>query len=265
MNTLLSARQLNWHIGTIPILKDVSLQLAAGETLGIIGPNGAGKSSLLKLLAGIHDAGSGELRLNDIAYADIEPRAFARQLAYLEQDAQINWPLLTEKVIQLGRSAHQSAYGSFTLNDDEAIDHAIQLTGVQRLLGRPVSRLSQGEKMLVSLARVFASQAGLILADEPVAALDPYHQLLIMELLKTHSQKEGQACIVVLHDLSLAARFCDRLLLLSGGKIVSSGSPAEVLSEENLREFYRILCYSDFSQAIIQPQQRLQDTPGITP
>lgn len=257
MTELLTVNRVSWDIAGTPVLREVSLQLAAGETLGIIGPNGAGKSSLLKLLVGIHEATHGELTLLGKPYHDIESRDFARQLAYLEQDAQINWPLLTDKVIQLGRSAHQAAYGKLGAADETAIQDAIRLTGVERLLGRKVSSLSQGEKMLVSLARVFASQADIILADEPVAALDPYHQLLIMELLKSHSQQPGKACMVVLHDLSLAARFCDRLILMSGGRIVSSGSPDVVLGEENLREFYRILCYSDFSRSIIQPLQRL--------
>jgi len=257
MSPLLSAKDLSWDIADSAILQDISLSLQQGELLGIIGPNGAGKSSLLQMLAGITQADKGELCLHDRPYTQFDRRSFAQALSYLEQDAQVNWPLLTEKVIELGRSPHLSAYGSLSEADRLAVQEAISVTGIQHLTGRNVSSLSQGEKMLVALTRVFATQADIILADEPVAALDPYHQLLIMELLHSHSKKPGAAAIVVLHDLGLAARFCDRLLLMSAGRIVSAGAPENVLCAENLREFYRILCYSDFSQALIQPLERL--------
>jgi ABC-type cobalamin/Fe3+-siderophores transport system ATPase subunit len=257
MTTLLSAKNLSWHIDKCAILQDISLNLQQGELLGIIGPNGAGKSSLLQVLAGISQADNGELTLYDKPYEQFDRRSFAQTLSYLEQDAQVNWPLLTEKVIELGRSPHLSAYGSLSESDRTAVHEAISVTGIRHLTGRSVSSLSQGEKMLVALTRIFATQAYVILADEPIAALDPYHQLLIMELLRAHSKKSGAAAMVVLHDLSLAARFCDQLLLMSAGRIVSTGPPELVLSAENLREFYRILCYSDFSQSVIQPLERL--------
>lgn len=112
--------------------------------------------------------------------------------------------------------------------------------------------------MLVALSRIFSLEPKLILADEPTAALDPYHQLLIMELLQQHAKADtDHAAIIVLHDLGLATRFCDKLVLMYEGKIVSSGPSADVLADENLREFYRINCYSDFQQGLIQPLNRL--------
>ncbi len=257
MSPLLSAKDLSWHIAESAILQNISLSLQQGELLGIIGPNGAGKSSLLQVLAGITQADTGELRLHGKPYEQFDRRSFAQALSYLEQDAQVNWPLQTAKVIELGRSPHLSAYGSLSEIDRAAVQEAISITGIQHLTARNISSLSQGEKMLVALTRIFATQADIILADEPIAALDPYHQLLIMELLRAHRKKHGAAAMVVLHDLSLAARFCDRLLLMSAGRIVSAGTPELVLSAENLREFYRILCYSDFSQSLIQPLERL--------
>ena len=205
---------------------------------------------------------SGELFINDQTYHSIEARSFAQQLAYLEQDAPVNWPLLVEKVVQLGRSPYQSSYAKLGKDDELAINKAIQATGIEHLRERVISTLSHGEKMLVALSRILSSEPKVILADEPIAALDPYHQLLIMELLQkqtrpSQQQNPSRAVIVILHDLSLAAKFCDRLLLMHKGEIVSSGNPESVLSEQNLREFYKINCYSDFQQAVIQPLSRI--------
>lgn len=258
MSTLIRANNISWQINHVAILKDINLELRSGEMLGIIGPNGAGKTTLLKLLARISEPFKGSLTLSDKPYPELEPHNFAKQIAYLEQNAPVNWPLLVEKVIELGRSPYQRSYKKLSKEDDAAIEKAINATGIERLLGRTISTLSQGEKMLVALCRVFSSEPNIILADEPIAALDPYHQLLIMELLQQQTRADQHnAAIVVLHDLSHAARFCDRLLLMHEGKIVSSGSTEEVLSSDNLRKFYKISCYSDLKQGIIQPLDRV--------
>ena len=258
MSTLIQANNLSWQINHSSILNDISLELRSGEMLGIIGPNGAGKTTLLKLLARISEPFTGKLTFLDKPYQEIELHSFAKQIAYLEQNAPVNWPLLVEKVIELGRSPYQNSYKKLSEEDDASIKKAIQATGIERLLGRTITSLSQGEKMLVALCRVFSSEPKVILADEPIAALDPYHQLLIMELLQQQTRVDkNHAAIVVLHDLSHAARFCDRLLLMHEGKIVSSGPSEEVLSSNNLREFYKINCYSDLQQGLIQPLNRI--------
>lgn len=258
MSILIQANNISWQINDTTILNDISLELRSGEMLGIIGPNGAGKTTLLKMLARITKPFAGTLTFLDEPYEEIEAKQFAKKIAYLEQNAPVNWPLLVEKVIELGRSPYQSSYKKLSKDDDAAIKKAIQATGIDRLLGRTTSTLSQGEKMLVALCRVFSSEPKVVLADEPIAALDPYHQLLIMELLQGQTRaKQNHAAIVVLHDLSHAARFCDRLVLMHEGKIVSSGSTEEVLSSHNLREFYKINCYSDFAQGLIQPLNRI--------
>ena len=258
MTTIIKANNLSWGINQSDILQQISLTVESGEILGVIGPNGAGKSSLLKILARINEPHSGTLQLLDKPYQEIELLAFAKQVAYLEQNAPVNWPLLVEKVIELGRSPYQISYAKLSEADDAAIKKAIDATGIGHLLGRVISSLSQGEKMLVAISRIFSLEPKLILADEPTAALDPYHQLLIMELLQLHTKsKQDHAAVIVLHDLSLAARFCDKLLLMHKGKIVSSGSIDSVLSDENLREYYKINCYSDFQQGLIQPLNRI--------
>ena len=258
MTTIIKANNICWEINQTKILNDISLTIKSGEVLGIIGPNGAGKSSLLKILARINKPQTGTLNLFDKPYTETELRSFAKKIAYLEQNSPVNWPLLVEKVIELGRSPHQNSYAKLNPEDNVALKKAIEATGIEHLLGRVISSLSQGEKMLVALSRIFSLEPKLILADEPTAALDPYHQLLIMELLQNHTMtNQDQAAVVVLHDLSLAVRFCDKLLLMHDGEIVSSGSTESVLSDENLREFYKINCYSDFKQGLIQPLNRI--------
>ena len=258
MTTIIKANNLNWEINQNKILNNISLTVESGEVLGIIGPNGAGKSSLLKILCRINKPKTGLLNIFDKPYTEIELRSFVKKVAYLEQNAPVNWPLLVEKVIELGRSPHQNSCAKLNPKDNVAIKRAIEATGIENLVGRVISSLSQGEKMLVALSRIFSLEPKLILADEPTAALDPYHQLLIMELLQQHARtNKDQAAVVVLHDLTLAARFCDKLLLMHNGKIVSSGITVKVLSDENLREFYKINCYSDFTQGLIQPINRI--------
>jgi iron complex transport system ATP-binding protein len=258
MTTIIQATNISWQIDQAAILNDISLELKSGEVLGIIGPNGAGKSSLLKILARITEPFTGSLNLFNTPYKEIELRNFAKQITYLEQNAPVNWPLLVEKIIELGRSPYQNSFSNLSKEDDVAIKKAIEATGIERLLGRPISTLSQGEKMLVALCRVFSSEPKVILADEPIAALDPYHQLLILELLQQQTRtNKNHAVMIVLHDLSHAARFCDRLLLMHEGKIVSSGLTESVLSDDNLREFYKINCYSDFQLGHILPLNRI--------
>jgi len=144
MSTLIRANNISWQINHVAILKDINLELRSGEMLGIIGPNGAGKTTLLKLLARISEPFTGSLTLLDKPYPELEPHIFAKQIAYLEQNAPVNWPLLVEKVIELGRSPYQRSYKKLSKEDDAAIKKAINATGIERLLGRTISTLSQG-------------------------------------------------------------------------------------------------------------------------
>jgi ABC-type cobalamin/Fe3+-siderophores transport system ATPase subunit len=233
---LLSAHNLCLQAKAAILLDNVSLQLAAGEVLGVIGPNGAGKSSLLKLLAGIGSPGGGFIRLGERPLAECSAAYKATTVAYLEQRPHVHWPLTVRQVVSLGRLPHATA----SVGDAEtAVQAALAFTGISALHERIFNTLSEGEKMLVNISRVLATQPRIVLADEPTAALDVYHQLLVLELLRTLAA-EGRGIMLVLHDLNLAARFCDRLLLLAQGRVVCDGSPQEVLSARNIAEAYHI-------------------------
>jgi iron complex transport system ATP-binding protein len=236
---LLAADDIAVMLDDRAVLRAVSLTVRRGEFVGLIGPNGAGKTTLLRVLANLLRPQQGRVRLDGADMAALAPRRLARQIAYLAQGAPAHWPLRVDKVVALGRLPHLDWWQPPGATDHAAIEAALQLTEVEHLRARAVTTLSGGERMRVLLARVLAAEPELILADEPVAALDPYHQLHVMEILREHAHRGG-AAVAVLHDLNLAARFCDRLLLLSDGELVCAGAARTVLANEHLRRVYGV-------------------------
>lgn len=233
---LLAATGLTVSADDRALLARVDVQLHAGEVLGVIGPNGAGKSTLLKVLAGVLPAHAGEVSILGTTLAALTPSARAKALSYLEQRPLVQWPLTVAQVAGLARLP----YGDMdSASAAQAIDAALAATDTATLRTRAFQTLSEGEKMRAHLARVLAGTPRLILADEPVAALDPWHQLQVLELLRTEAAR-GTGVILVLHDLQLAARFCDRLLVLDAGHVIACGAPSEVLKAELLAAVWRI-------------------------
>ena len=237
--SLLQARELSFRYGEPSLLRGVSLEVNRGEVVGLIGPNGAGKTTLLRLMANLLNPDAGQVLWRDRAPAEIPAPERARYLAYLTQGAPAHWPLLVERVVELGRIPHRSWWQGLSVEDKAAIDMAINRVDIERLRGRVVTTLSGGERARVMLARVFATRPQLILADEPVASLDPFHQLQVMHTLREHAAG-GAGILVVLHDLNLASRFCDRLVLLDRGLLVAQGSVREVLDDPALAATYAV-------------------------
>jgi iron complex transport system ATP-binding protein len=241
----LRAEQISVTIDQYRLLDAVSVALHSGEIIGLIGPNGAGKTTLLRVLAKLLTPDSGAVALDDISLRQISPERFARRCAYLSQGAPTHWPLRVDKVVALGRLPYLGWRQQLCAEDIGAIETALALAEVAHLRERLVTTLSGGERMRVLLARIFASQPHFILADEPVAALDPYHQLHVMELLREHAHRDTDdrtrgGVLTVLHDLNLAARFCDRIILLAHGRIVCEGDPRAVLTSPILQQIYGI-------------------------
>ena len=237
--SLLRATAVDYSIDQVPILSGIDFRVDAGELVGLIGPNGAGKSSLLRLLTGIAVPDRGEIKLDGQLLSRISPQQRARSLGYLVQGARAYWPFSVEKVVGLGRIPYQKWWQQADHQDQLRIEQAMSKTETLAYRNRIVTTLSGGEQTLVMLARIFATENRLILADEPVAALDPYHQLHVMEILRQHASKQ-RAAVVVLHDLSLAARFCDRLYLLSHGNLDCSGRVDEVLTSDNIARVFGV-------------------------
>lgn len=239
MTILLEARALSVTMGEIQCLKQIDLSLKSGELIGLIGPNGAGKSSLLKAMAGLQKTTHGTVLLegNDIEKSN--RRECGKTLGYLEQSGEIHWPIQVRRLVELGRVPHLSVWNIPGEEDQKQIDVALKQTGSWHLKDRTATTLSGGEKCRVLLARVLAGEPKIILADEPIAALDPAHQIKVMNSFRQFADNGGGA-IIALHDLNIAARYCHQLVLLDAGKLVSKGPPDEVITEARLASTYGI-------------------------
>lgn len=249
MTALLATRAVHVHTADHkPLLNDVSMELHAGEVLGLIGPNGAGKSSLLKLLAGLRRATAGDVLLDGLPMNAFFPDQRAKLIGYLEQRPVLHWPFDVSQVVGLGRLVYGDEN---TVAGQRAITQALASTRADAFATRNFNTLSEGEKLLVNIARVLAGAPKIMLADEPTAALDPANQLQVMQLLRQLA-RAGLGVLVVLQDLTLAARFCDRLLLLHAGAVMAAGSPAQVLTTEHLRRAWQLhASYDEAQKAVI--------------
>jgi iron complex transport system ATP-binding protein len=217
----------------------VDAEIAAGEVAALVGPNGAGKTTLLRALAGLIEPQAGRIAIEGREAAALTPRERARALAYLPQGGASHWPLLAQRIVELGRLPHRDNFAGLSARDRAAIARAAEAADIGALLDRPFDELSGGEKARVLLARALAVESSILLADEPVAALDPAHQLHVMEILRERA-RAGGAVVAVLHDLVLAARFADRVLLMDRGRIVADGAPARVLDHARLASIYGV-------------------------
>lgn len=224
---------------TRPILDGICLSLRSGELLGIVGPNGAGKSTLLRVMAGLQPAEGGSVELDGRALPRWGRADLARQIAYLPQHPECHWAMTVERVVALGRLPHIASWQGPAPRDRQAIRRAMDAADVAQFAHRRAGTLSGGEHARVMLARALASEPSLLLADEPVADLDPYHSLDVMDHLASLAHG-GRAVAVVLHDLTLAARYCGRVALIDRGRIVADGPPAATLTPAHLAGVYRI-------------------------
>lgn len=223
-----------------PVVRDVSLRIAAGERVAIIGPNGAGKSTLLRALTGLARPAAGTVVIDGVPVDDLSRAAIARRLAVVPQQAMLPFSMTVEEVVGLGRLPHEDPIRGARPSDRAAIAAAIDRIGVGHLLGRDARELSLGERQLVLLALAVAQAAPVLLLDEPTVHLDLRHQVATMELLVDLNERDGTAVVAVLHDLSLAARFFRRLILLDQGRVVADGTPAVVLADEHIRDVFGV-------------------------
>jgi len=227
------------NLGGRPVLDRISAGFRRGELVVIVGPNGAGKSSLLSCLGGLRRPDAGRITLDGAVVTDIPPRRRARAMAFLAQTPEIAWDVDVRTFVGLGRTPYLGAFGPGA-EDAAAIDQAIDAAGLADFAQRPITRLSGGERARALIARVLAGQTDWLLADEPLTGLDPGHALDAIDLFRRIAREQGKGVLVTLHDLTLAARFADRVLLLDRGRLVADGPPARALTPQALTMTYGV-------------------------
>ncbi|SFA71147.1 iron complex transport system ATP-binding protein [Poseidonocella pacifica] len=247
--TLLTLTDLTVRRGDCPVVDGVSFTLGAGEFVGLIGPNGAGKTSLLRGALGLlpHEGHS--------SVAELPPGPRSRHVAFLPQAREIAWPMQVADLVRLGRHPHDARAKA----DADAVDRALRRMGLADYAPRLATQLSGGEQARVLIARALAQETPLILADEPVAGLDPAAQIAAARVFADLAG-EGHAVLASLHDLGLAARHCTRLLLMDRGRLVADGPPSEVLTPQNLRDVFGITAHFQTGPEgpIFQPLDRVR-------
>ena len=238
----LAIEGLGVRLGRRRAVDGVTMRLAPGQLVALVGPNGAGKTSLLRAIVGLvpHE---GRLVLDGADLAALAPRARARRVAYLPQGHEAHWPLPARDIVALGRLPHGAADPQrLPPADAAAVEEAMRLTETLAFADRPITTLSGGERARVAMARVFAVEAPLILADEPTAALDPRHQLDAMRALRARANA-GVLVIAATHDLGLASRFADEVAVMEEGRLAAIGPPAEALAPDCLARVFGIEAY----------------------
>jgi iron complex transport system ATP-binding protein len=240
----LEAQRLGVVLKGRQILSEIDLVMEPGRLTAIVGPNGAGKSTLLRALAGIVTPACGRVRLDGRLIDHWDRMARARVLAYLPQDHTVHWPLSARAVAALGRLPHRPAGMGESPADAAAILAALSAVDVAALAERPVLELSGGERARVLVARALAQDPRVLLADEPIAGLDPGHQLALLHHFAMLA-RDQRAVLIALHDLSLAARFCHTTVLMQAGRIVADGRPMQVLTPARLAAVYGIRARCD--------------------
>lgn len=234
--TLLSVDRLSLTLRGRAILRDVSFGIGTGEVVGLIGPNGAGKTMLMRAALGLVGC-EGHSSLAELPQADR-----AKAVAWLPQAREIAWPVDVESLVTLGRLPWRGTGRTRPETDRRAVDAAIRRLDLEAFRGRTATRLSGGEQARVLIARAIAQEAPLLMADEPSAALDPAHQIAMMDTFRGLAG-EGKSVLVSLHDIGLAARHCTRVLMLGESRLVADGAPGEVLTDDRLAQVFGIRAY----------------------
>jgi len=235
----LVAKSLQVRLGDKQVLAGVSLALEPGRVTALVGANGAGKSTLLECLAGLRKPEAGRAEIDGAPVLGLSARARARRIGFLPQAPEIAWAVDVRTYVGLGRTAFTGAWG-LRADDHAAVAAALGLTDLDGLAGRSILSLSGGERARALIARVLAGQPGWMLADEPLAGLDPRHVLEAAELFRRMAHEQGRGVLLTLHDLGVAMRIADRIVVLAAGRIIADGPPREALTAQVLRQAYGV-------------------------
>lgn len=223
--------------GDLEVLANVSLAVEPGEFVGVVGPNGAGKTTLLRLVSGALEPDDGTITIDGTDVHDLSSRASSRLVSVVPQDTTLSFSFPVRDVVEMGRHPHRSRFSSPSPGDRAAVERALERTRTADLADRPIDEISGGQRQRVVLARAISQETPVMLLDEPTASLDVNHQVETLELVR-ELVDEGRTVIAAIHDLDLAARYCDRLAMLADGSVVRDGPPAEVLTGDALADSF---------------------------
>jgi iron complex transport system ATP-binding protein len=237
---MLEARNISINYGAAEIVGDVSFALRAGQIMAVLGANGAGKTTLLKSLNGSLPLSKGEIVLDDKRLNEFSRREIARLIASVAQENETKFPVTVFEFVLAGRFAHKTAFGWETESDLLVAGNALKMCDLAAYERRWMNELSGGERQRVVLARALATEARILLLDEPTANLDLAHQAMMFRLVRRRCESGESAAVVITHDLNLASEFADEILLLEKGRIIAKGAPAAVLTGENLRKAFGV-------------------------
>ncbi len=250
---------LSVRYGTNPVLKNINLQVAPGEIMALIGPNGAGKSTLIRAISGVAKIESGRVQFAGKDITDLSNGERARIMGVVPQARPLGGAFTVEQTVLIGRTAHMNWFGRATAKDVEIAHWAMKKTSIEHLAGRRNAQLSGGEQQRVLLARALAQQTPVLLLDEPTNHLDLQHQINFLSLVRELAQQEKLAILMALHDLNQVSAYADRVALLLGGEMKALGSPATVLTEDNLFAAYntrvQIISNLDGLPPVILPRE----------
>lgn len=237
---MIEAERIGKSFEGAKVLEDIGFHVRGGEMFGIIGPNGSGKSTMLKLLSGVETPEDGEIRFASRPLGAYSRKELARRMAVLEQEPLPAVGFTVREVVEMGRYPHQNWFGDEPEEADRLIDGIMSRLDLTNLAERTLENLSGGEKQRVALAKVMAQEPELLMLDEPTTFLDIGRQIQLLDRIREWQREAGLTVVAVLHDLNLAALYCDRLLLLHRGRIVGIGSPEEILTPDRLAGVYGI-------------------------
>jgi iron complex transport system ATP-binding protein len=240
---LLNVHNIGFKIGSRELLRDVSLSLASGEVVGLIGPNGAGKSTLIKVIAKVWKATNGHIELCGQPLAQYKSREIARLIGQVGQSNVLDAAFGVREVVLMGRNPYLGRFEIEKPRDREIAEEAMRATNITDLAERSITTLSGGERQRVFLARALAQEPNILLLDEPTSNLDIRHQIEILTTVQRLAHQRGLAVLIAIHDLSLAARFCDRLMLLHTGQVIAEGAPENVLVADHLASAFGVTAH----------------------
>ncbi|MCW5203178.1 ABC transporter ATP-binding protein [Desulfobulbus sp. US5] len=232
--------QVDFSYKDQPVLAGIDLTLSSGKCYGILGPNGSGKTTLLDLLCGLSAADKGEIRYRDILLKRWQARELAKRVALVPQDFQVRFGFSVREVVEMGRHPHLGRFASLTEQGHVLVDAVMEEMGVAGFAARSVTQLSGGEKQRVAVARALVQDPEVLLLDEATSNLDIYHSLAILALIRRRVVEQGLTVVAAIHDLNLAAYFCDELIFLKKGRIICQGPTDEVLRPDVIEEVYGV-------------------------